>query len=326
MNIGLTCYMNAALQCFFHFRSVTKEFLRTSIKGEYRLSKAYSMIISYLLGYDNSLSGLTYFKELISTNPLFRNYSESDSKDLTIHLVQTLHREMNTRKHVKYPVDYNANLSDKLLTINNSIKKFQEENNSIIYALLYSSELTEYTCQKCGNKTFNLGAFTMLEVSLKKLSNFVKELNLPQLNLRYFMPMKEEKTITDENNRMYCSRCNKEQRTEIYNQIYSLSKCLIISLNYGRDIEQRYHVVIDEFLDFSAYSDERNINKIFRLIGAVVHLGFSGRSGHYVAYCRHFDGRWYCFNDDQVNLSSFDDINSRNQYRIPYVLFYESVN
>ena len=43
-------------------------------------------------------------------------------------------------------------------------------------------------------------------------------------------------------------------------------------------------------------------------------------SGHFTADCRHFDGKWYCFNDGIVSGPS----TYYNKKGTPYILFYEN--
>ena len=57
----------------------------------------------------------------------------------------------------------------------------------------------------------------------------------------------------------------------------------------------------------------------------LTHLGPSGMSGHFVAFCKSpVDGKWYLYNDAQV--SSCADPRARDNLMIegiPYVLFYQ---
>ena len=61
----------------------------------------------------------------------------------------------------------------------------------------------------------------------------------------------------------------------------------------------------------------------YKLIGVVTHLGESGASGHFIAYCRSpIDEKWYNYNDDLCFLVT----NFKEQvidYAMPYILFYQ---
>ena len=53
-------------------------------------------------------------------------------------------------------------------------------------------------------------------------------------------------------------------------------------------------------------------------MNASIYFG-SGKSGHYIAYCRADDGQFYSFNDSFVSSISFNNIKNS----IPYILFYK---
>ena len=44
-------------------------------------------------------------------------------------------------------------------------------------------------------------------------------------------------------------------------------------------------------------------------------------SGHFIADCRHFDDKWYCFNDGIVTGPN----NYYTKRGTPYILFYQNV-
>ena len=64
----------------------------------------------------------------------------------------------------------------------------------------------------------------------------------------------------------------------------------------------------------------------YKLIGVVTHLGESGASGHFIAYCRSpINYQWYRYNDDLVTkVINFNEeiIN----YAMPYILFFQKVS
>ena len=77
---------------------------------------------------------------------------------------------------------------------------------------------------------------------------------------------------------------------------------------------------------YNYYSEEyAKTGGVFDLIGVVTHMGESGASGHFVAFCRSpIDEQWYNYNDDlcfPVNNFKKDVID----YAMPYILFYQKV-
>jgi hypothetical protein len=82
-------------------------------------------------------------------------------------------------------------------------------------------------------------------------------------------------------------------------------------MKYSQKFEIQENIVLN--------SDEGCINK-YKLISSSIYFG-SGKSGHYIAYCRAEDGEFYSFNDSSVDPISFNKIKNA----IPYILFYEKV-
>ena len=61
---------------------------------------------------------------------------------------------------------------------------------------------------------------------------------------------------------------------------------------------------------------------MYQISGVCTHLGSSGSSGHYIAYCKHREnGNWYNFNDSSCRPCSKTDI----YYGSPYLLLYEQI-
>jgi len=60
----------------------------------------------------------------------------------------------------------------------------------------------------------------------------------------------------------------------------------------------------------------------------LTHLGPSGMSGHFIAFCKSpVDKQWYCYNDATVSRCNDPrDQNNNELEGIPYVLFYQKNN
>ena len=128
------------------------------------------------------------------------------------------------------------------------------------------------------------------------------------------------------NSQIYCNYCHQMSDASNINRIYNSPEVLTIILNRGKglqfDVRFDYplKINIDRFI-----VDKNCKNNTFELICVLTHLGESGMSGHFVAFCKSpTDGNWYLYNDSQVK----DCIAPKNQDNtitegIPYVLFYQ---
>ena len=108
---------------------------------------------------------------------------------------------------------------------------------------------------------------------------------------------------------------------DLADSFYELPKIIFIILNYGKGISFQCEVDFPEELDLSQYVNSQYSPTRYTLKSVIIHRGASGDSGHYIAYCKCFDGYWNCFNDDKVEKSYFEKCKEYGE--LPYVLFYE---
>ena len=123
-------------------------------------------------------------------------------------------------------------------------------------------------------------------------------------------------------NRIYCNNCRSQQDGVMFDEIHKAPNVLIIILNIGRGNVFECDVDFPQDLDLSNYITNPMSPKNYELIGVISHLGESSMEGHFIAYCKHFDGNWYLFNDSIVKQVAGDGMYSV----IPYILFYKNKN
>ena len=121
-------------------------------------------------------------------------------------------------------------------------------------------------------------------------------------------------------NQIYCNKCNKLLDAKGKNRIFSSPHVLILILNRGKANKFDCDVEFEENLNIQKYITSEQCPTNYKLIGVISHYGESSMSGHFTADCRHFDGKWYCFNDGIVSGPS----TYYNKKGTPYILFYEN--
>jgi ubiquitin C-terminal hydrolase len=64
------------------------------------------------------------------------------------------------------------------------------------------------------------------------------------------------------------------------------------------------HIEFPERLDLSPYMSQnmRRATKPYHLHGVLVHMGGGCHSGHYYAYVKNANGKWFCMDDDDVGV------------------------
>ena len=98
---------------------------------------------------------------------------------------------------------------------------------------------------------------------------------------------------------------------------------MIINIDYGKD--KKYKPIKVEFgakIDLTNFTEEECKEKAYELIAISTHIGSSGNSGHYIAYCKNIsNNKWYKFNDSMVNECNFAEVNSNS----PYLLIFKRI-
>ena len=131
-----------------------------------------------------------------------------------------------------------------------------------------------------------------------------------------------ENEISDTNfygeNQIFCNNCRKMCNAKGVSKIFSSPYILILILNRGKGNEFDCDVDFKEKINIKKYVDSNDCPNEYELIGVISHLGESSMNGHFIADCKHFDGKWYSFSDSSVTLT-----NRYTKRGMPYILFYQ---
>ena len=131
---------------------------------------------------------------------------------------------------------------------------------------------------------------------------------------------------------IHCNNCRKLNNGKHQTKIFGLPGVLIIVLNRGKnnkDFNDEFE--IHEKLDFNNKNliSNQNSYKKYYLCGIITHLGESGASGHFIAYCRNDpNGGFICYNDSIVSDVSIKEAmsskisNNDFEKKTPYILIY----
>ena len=127
-------------------------------------------------------------------------------------------------------------------------------------------------------------------------------------------------------NSMYCNICKRQETAYYQSYIVDSPEIIIMVLNRGKGIEFNVKLEFPEYLNIKNYIRVTNNDPYnYKIIGVVTHMGESGASGHFVAYCRSpIDDKWYNYNDDLC--FPVDDFKKKViDYAMPYILFYQKM-
>ena len=341
-NVGSTCFMNATLQCLLHISELNLYFLNeypndynilrtknSSSETMGNISLAYYNVINevYLKSIqcnnnyymNNNSFAPNEFKETLGKyNSQFRYYEANDSKDLILYLLQTFHEELNYFGDQPFPVNLlRPNQLNRADTFNYFNNTYNIQNFSIVSKLFYGTYENIIKCCNCNKMYFSYQKFEFISFSTYNYRNGI-------FNIYNGFQDNQAIQYLQGNNKYFCPSCKNLYDGETCCKIITPPSKLIINIDYGKNkINNVKQLIFDETIDITSFINFNFGKKIiYQISGVCTHLGSSGPTGHYIAYCRNKQtGMWYNFNDSFVRLCDKNEI-----YRgSPYLLVYEQI-
>ncbi|XP_052664460.1 ubiquitin carboxyl-terminal hydrolase 8 isoform X1 [Harpia harpyja] len=328
-NLGNTCYMNSILQCLCNAPHLADYFNRNLYhddinrsnflghKGE--VAEEFGVIMKALwTGQYKYISPKDFKITIGKINDQFAGYSQQDSQELLLFLMDGLHEDLNKADNRKRYKEENNDHLDDFRAAELAWHKHKQLNESIIVALFQGQFKSTVQCLTCHKKSRTFEAFMYLSLPLASTSKCTL-----QECLRLFS--KEEK-LTD-NNRFYCSHCKTRRDSLKKIEIWKLPPVLLVHLkrfSYDGRWKQKLQTSVDfplETLDLSQYViGPKNNLKRYNLFSVSNHYGGLD-GGHYTAYCKNASKqRWFKFDDHEVSEISASAVKSS----AAYILFYTS--
>ncbi|KAM8783832.1 ubiquitin carboxyl-terminal hydrolase 8 [Rhynchonycteris naso] len=329
-NLGNTCYMNSILQClcnaphladYFNRNCYQEDINRSNLlghKGE--VAEEFGIIMKALwTGQYRYISPKDFKITIGKINEQFAGYSQQDSQELLLFLMDGLHEDLNKADNRKRHKEENNDHLDDFKAAEHAWQKHKQLNESIIVALFQGQFKSTVQCLTCHKKSRTFEAFMYLSLPLASTSKCTL-----QDCLRLFS--KEEK-LTD-NNRFYCSHCRARRDSLKKIEIWKLPPVLLVHLkrfSYDGRWKQKLQTSVDfplENLDLSQYviGPKNNLKK-YNLFSVSNHYGGLD-GGHYTAYCKNASRqRWFKFDDHEVSDISVSSVKSS----AAYILFYTSL-
>ncbi|XP_015281336.1 PREDICTED: ubiquitin carboxyl-terminal hydrolase 8 [Gekko japonicus] len=231
-NLGNTCYMNSVLQClcnaphladYFNRNFYQDDINRSNLlghKGE--VAEEFGIIMkAFWTGQYRYISPRDFKVTIGKINDQFAGYSQQDSQELLLFLMDGLHEDLNKADNRKRYKEENNDHLDDFKAAELAWHKHKQLNESIIVALFQGQFKSTVQCLTCHKKSRTFEAFMYLSLPLASTSKCTL-----QECLRLFS--KEEK-LTD-NNRFYCSHCKTRRDSLKKIEIWKLPPVLLVHL------------------------------------------------------------------------------------------------
>jgi len=335
-NIGATCYMNATIQCLCHVLNMKKYFQdRQSVFKDTNnkncpLTLEFYKLVKNL--WKDKYHGKNYFtprdfKSLISQmNPLFKGIAANDSKDLIIFIYENMHNEINKEgQYNNYNNNYHNNKTLQLFR-----KNYYSLNSSFLINTFYFEQQSDLKCLSCQFNKASYNIANILIFPLEKVREFMAKKSpdgFISVTLENCFENYQEVEILSGQNQIFCNNCKRMSNASTGNKMFTSPEVMTIILNRGKGLEFQVEFEYPLFLNIDKYviDKSQNNNNNYELICVLTHLGPSGMSGHFIAFCKSpNDGKWYCYNDATVTEIDNPTENDDGEFEsVPYVLFYQ---
>lgn len=331
------CYLNAALQCFYHCKPLTKYFL-VDLDNKQKenlgpISKGYYKLVKGL-GSGNILAANELKKAIRKIDSIFIGTEGKDSKDVVKLLLSELHEELlELLEKEDSMVDIKKNVNEFNLNevYNYFLKNNKDETiiKKIFSFSIKNEKQCNENCQKYKKSFYNIEYDFSLMFNLRKVYEDTYDQTyqgIPEISLEDCLHHYKEQEIIE------CAYC-KANTLQVKNSICFLPKIFIFILSRGYKNEFKCKINFREELDMNEFYEPINQNKRdpntkYKLICATFAYDWIKKgTGHTVAFCRSFKQNkkdpklpyYYLFNDSASILSDIKEIEDK----VPYLLFYE---
>ncbi|BGP53425.1 hypothetical protein JCM8202v2_000984 [Rhodotorula sphaerocarpa] len=253
---------------------------------------------------------------LLHTPPLVR-YLETtahpDQKNLVVKNMKSiakhfrLGRQEDSHEFLRFSID--AMQAAALYGTSPKLdQKIKEQN--FVHQLFGGRLRSRVHCESCGHNSDTFDSILDLSLDLNAARSVKDALeNLVKVD------------VLKGQNKYKCEKCKKLVVAQKGFKIDAAPAVLTVHLKRFTPTGRKANGVISyqETLKLGPYMSNAEANPTYRLYGVVLHSGGGPHSGHYTAYVRAADGKWYDMNDDYVRPVSVQNVLSD---RDAYMLFY----
>ena len=325
------CYLNAAIQCFYHCPRITSFFL---LNRELILEKGGPISLGYLevieefsKNKNNYISINNFRKILIENDESFIGNDGNDSKDVILLLLYSLQNELGGEEtDINLDID---NTKEQLLF--QDLLKSNRSINSIIMENFGFIEKKINKCFVCGGEYFNLSNQFFITFNLKNIYEHYQKEADKEKNKVINKAISIEECLTfncfeEANLQIKCQKCNKIQDSLTTISFATVPHYLFFILDRGINEEFECNFDFKEQIDlndlyYPVKGEKRESNLKYTLIAGTILHGNHG-SGHTFSFAKHFDGNLYIFNDTQFKKTTFNEIRTEKVY----LLFYQRLS
>ena len=317
------CYLNAAIQCFYHCSKITSYFIKNReiiLKKGGPISLGYLEVVEEFSKNKNNYISIKNFRNLLIENDeSFTGNDGNDSKDVILLLLYSIQNELGGEEP---DLNLDIDITKEHLLFQDLIKSNKSVNSIIIENFCFCEKKIN-KCFVCGEEYFTLSNQYFILFNLKNIYDFCKKQKNQAISIEECLTYNcfEEADL-----QIKCQKCNKLQNALTTISFATVPYYLFIILSRGKNEEFDCNFEFKEEIDLidlynPVVGEQRENNLKYCLIAGTILHGDHG-SGHTFAFAKHFDGNLYIFNDTNFKKTTFNDIKKEKVY----LLFYKRLS
>ncbi|KAL4265009.1 Ubiquitin carboxyl-terminal hydrolase [Pleurotus pulmonarius] len=294
-NSGNSCFLNSALQILLHTAPLLQVTLSHS-KNECRVKEDFCMSCAFRTVVAKSHGGKNAFMPSeIGTN----------LKHIAKHMRKG--RQEDSHEFLRYAID----AFQKTCLAGLPTKPDHETAETTWVHKIFGGRLrSRVTCGSCQHNSDTFDSILDLSLDIHNTSSLKDA-------LRKFGAIDHLKGA----DKYKCEKCKKPVNAQKQFTIDEAPRVLTVHLKrfspLGRKIGN--HVAYDERVSLQQVMSEGKYGPSYSLYGVICHAGGGPNSGHYYAFVKSKEGRWFEMNDESVSMARGTPLNIKNAYMLFYL-------
>ena len=320
-NIGNTCFMNTALQClsaidFFSAYFLSDRYLSDiNKKQQSEFVRAYVRFLKNAWEENDCIISPRLLKETFGKfyDP-YSGFRQNDAAECFNKIIELLHEGLSYAVSIEFASKKEHTLTEieKMEIASIACTKMHfERNYSIPVKLFYGQFQNRIICIECKTVSMYYEPFSMINLPICQKTNTLSDCIDKYTSFE----------IMDGKNKYCCGKCKKETIAKKKIMVWKLPNILVFSLNRfsgSRKIEKYIDFPINRVIFNNLVQSENSKNIIYDLVAVANHSGgLSG--GHYWAYTKATNGKWFDCNDENCSeITNQNTIVSNSAYFLVY--------
>ncbi|KAF9481839.1 cysteine proteinase [Pholiota conissans] len=294
-NSGNTCFLNSALQCLLHTPPLLK-LLFVHRKEDCRVSSGFCMAcgLRQVAVRSHASSATTFSPSSINNN----------LQVIAKHMRKG--RQEDTHEFLRYAIDA---LQKSCLAGHPPKLDPRLAETTWVHKLFGGRLRSQVKCSDCGHNSDTFDRILDLSLDIFRCDSLKGA-------LRKFVEVDHLKGA----DKYKCEKCKKHVNAEKQFTLHEAPLVLTVHLKrfspLGRKLS--HPLQYDETLSLQHYMSEGAYGPTYSLYGVICHAGGGPNSGHYYAFVKSREGRWFEMNDEMVQPTS-PPTDKKNAYMLFYI-------